>query len=53
MVEFNDNGIAVKHDVINRDVIMFEIIVGEDKKIFHAANESWGYYELPAAQVVI
>ncbi len=53
MVEFNDNGIAVKHDVINRDVIMFEIIVGEDKKIFHAANESWGYYELPSAQVII
>ena len=53
MIEIDDNGLVVKHDVLNRDVIMFEIIVGEDKKVFHAANESWGYYELPSAQVII
>ena len=53
MVEIDDNGLVVKHDVLNRDVIMFEIIVGEGKKIFHAANESWGYYELPSAQVIM
>jgi hypothetical protein len=52
MVEIDNNGLVVKHDVLNRDVIMFEIIVGENKKVFHAANESWGFYELLPAKVI-
>ena len=53
MVEIDERGLVVKHDVLNRDVIMFEIVVGEDKKVFHASNESWGFYELPSAKVVV
>ena len=40
-------GMLVKHDVLDRDVIAFEIQATEEKKVFRAANASWGYYELP------
>ena len=47
MTEIDDHGNLVKHDVINRDVVMFEIEVTEEKKVFRASNSTWGYYELP------
>lgn len=52
MTEIDNNGMLVKHDVINRDVIMFEVVATEEKKVFRASNSSWGYYELPEAAVV-
>lgn len=47
MTEVDDAGILVKHDVLNRDVIMFEVQVTEKKKVFRGTNSSWGFYELP------
>ena len=47
MTEIDDHGNLVKHDVINRDVVMFEIEATEEKKVFRASNSTWGYYELP------
>lgn len=47
MTEIDDHGTLVKHDVINRDVVMFEIEATEEKKVFRASNSTWGYYELP------
>lgn len=52
MTEIDNNGMLVKHDVINRDVLMFEVVATEEKKVFRASNSSWGYYELPEAAVV-
>ena len=47
MTEVDDSGMLVKHDVLNRDVLMFEIQATEEKKIFRASNSTWGFYELP------
>lgn len=49
LTEIDDHGNLVKHDVINRDVVMFEIEATEEKKVFRASNSTWGYYELPEA----
>lgn len=49
MTEIDDHGNLVKHDVINRDVVMFEVEATEEKKVFRASNSTWGYYELPDA----
>lgn len=46
MTEMDNSGMQVKHDVLNRDVLMFEVQATEDKKIFRAANSTWGFYEL-------
>lgn len=51
-VEETEDGSLVKHDVISRDVILFEITMNDEKTVFQNANESWGYYELPNAQVL-
>ena len=47
MTEIDEFGNLVKHDVINRDVVMFEVEATEEKKVFRASNSTWGYYELP------
>ena len=47
MTEIDDAGMLVKHDVLDRDIIMFEVQATEEKKVFRASNASWGYYELP------
>ena len=47
MMETDHSGMQVKHDVLNRDVLMFEVQATEEKKIFRASNATWGYYELP------
>lgn len=47
MIQFDNRGMQVKHDVLNRDVIMFEIQVEKNKKEFNEVNSSWGYYKLP------
>lgn len=47
MTEVDHSGVLVKHDVVNRDVLLFEIQATENKKVFRAANSTWGYYELP------
>ena len=52
MTEIDNNGLLVKHDVINRDVLMFEVVATEEKKVFRASNSTWGYYELPETTVV-
>lgn len=44
--------VLVKYNFIDRDVIMFEVVATEEKKVFRASNSSWGYYELPEAAVV-
>ena len=46
MTEVDDAGMLVKHDVLNRDVLMFEVQATEEKKIFRASNSTWGFYEL-------
>ncbi len=52
MTEVDDSGALVKHDVIDRDVLQFEVVASEEKKIFRASNASWGYYELPETVVI-
>lgn len=52
MTEVDDNGTLVKHDVIGRDVLMFEVVATEEKKVFRASNSSWGYYELPETAII-
>lgn len=52
MTEVDNHGNLVKHDVIDRDVIMFEIIASESKKAFRASNSTWGYYELANTAVL-
>jgi len=47
MTEVDDAGMLVKHDVLNRDVLMFEIQATEEKKMFRASNSTWGFFELP------
>ena len=47
MTQVDNSGMLVKHDVLNRDVLMFEIQTTEEKKVFRASNSSWGFYELP------
>ena len=47
MTEVDDSGVLVKHDVLNRDVLMFEIQATEEKTIVRASNSTWGFYELP------
>ena len=51
MVEEDQNGMLLKHDVLFRDDVMIEIQVPEDNKVFKAYNDSWGFYELPATQI--
>ena len=50
MTEVDHSGMLVKHDVLNRDVLMFEVQVTEEQKVFRAANSSWGYYAIPEVQ---
>ena len=52
MVEEDDRGTLLKHDVLFRDDIMIEIQASEENKLFKAYNDSWGFYELPTTQVV-
>ena len=47
MTETDEAGVLVKHDVLDRDVVMFEVQATEEKKVFRASNASWGYFELP------
>lgn len=47
MMEVDHRGMQVKHDVLNRDVLMFEVQTTDEKKIFRSSNSSWGFYELP------
>lgn len=51
MTEIDDSGTLVKHDVIDRDVLMFEVVATEEKKVFRASNSTWGYFELPQTKV--
>lgn len=37
----------VKHDVLNRDVILFEIQPAKGKQNFGDVNAAWGFFELP------
>lgn len=52
MTEIDDSGTLVKHDVIDRDVLQFEVVASEEKKVFRASNASWGYYELPETKTI-
>ncbi len=50
--EISENGNWVKHDVIGRDVLCFEITVSKDKPVYHYAHASWGSIALPDVEVV-
>ena len=50
MVEFDDREVQVKHDVVDRDIIIFEIQVTQSGKIINGFNSSWGYYMLPEVE---
>ena len=50
MVDIDDAGNQVKHDVTNREVIIFEVDVTEDKQVFRKAKACWGFVELPSAK---
>ena len=52
IVEEDDNGVLLKHDVLFRDNVMIEIQMPENKKVFKAYNDSWGFYELPPTKIV-
>lgn len=52
MTETDNSGMLVKHDVLNRDVLMFEVQATEEKRIYRAANSSWGFFELPVTKSV-
>ena len=47
MMETDHSSMQVKHDVLNRDVLMFEVQATEEQKIFRTSNSSWGYYLFP------
>ena len=53
MTEIDNSGMQVKHDVLGRDVLMFEIQVTDEKKIFRASNSTWGFVELPQTKCMI
>ena len=46
MTQMDNRNIQVKHDVLNRDVIMFEVQAAKEKKNFGDVNASWGFFEL-------
>lgn len=50
MVEIDEEGNQVKHDVTNREVIIFEVELTEDKQVFRKAKACWGFVELPSAK---
>ena len=47
MTQMDSRNIQVKHDALNRDVIMFEVQAAKEKKNFGDVNASWGFFELP------
>ena len=47
MTEIDDSCLFVKHDALNRDVMMFEVQATETKKVYRVSNPTWGFYELP------
>ena len=47
MTQMDNHCVLVKHDVLDRDVLMFEIQATEEKRVFQFANSTWGIYELP------
>ncbi len=47
MIELDDNESQVKHDVLHKDAVIFEIVASEEKKLFRAVNRDWGHYVLP------
>lgn len=51
MMEVDDSNILVKHDALNRDVVLFEICATDAKRLFKASNSTWGFYELPDTSV--
>lgn len=50
MTQMDSRNKQVKHDALNRDVMMFEIQATKNKENFGDVNTSWGYYLLPDAK---
>ena len=50
IVEIDEDGNQVKHDVTNREVVIFEIEVTDEKRVFRKAKACWGFVELPSAK---
>lgn len=48
-IEFDSNANMVKHDVLERDSIQFEIYASEEKNLYRGDNPSWGYVEFKPA----
>ena len=51
-IEFDQSGTMVKHDVLNRDAIQFEVCVTEEKYLYRGNNPTWGNIELKEAKLV-
>lgn len=47
MTQMDHREIQVKHDALNRDVIVFEVQPSPGKKNYGDVNASWGFFEFP------
>ena len=50
MIEMDDRNIQVKHDALNRDILIFEIRTTEESKKYNMTNYSWGHFAFPDAK---
>ena len=52
MNQIAEDGRWVKHDRVNEDIMIFEVVMSEKKPMYIMANASWGNFELPSAKIV-
>ena len=52
VMEFDESGSMVKHDVLSRDALQFEVYAPENTVLFRSENPSWGYMELDTATII-
>ena len=46
LTEIDESCLFVKHDVLNKDALMFEVLPIDGKKVYRVSNPTWGFYEL-------
>ena len=46
MTQIDESNLFVKHDALNKDVLMFEVLPTDEKKVYRVSNPTWGFYEL-------
>ena len=51
MVEEDQRGVMLKHDVLFRDNVMIELQASEENNALKSYNSSWGFFQLPTTKV--